>query len=294
MPDGRIIKTQNSFFFVKQGKKLISCKLRGKLKKERVNVYTGDYVNFQMLTEDTGVIEQLLPRKNLLHRPAIANIDQVVIVFSYSAPSPHPVLIDRFLVMAEWSKIPDVVLCFNKADLKSVSNTDNTLLLYKEMGYTVIETSAYTDEGITDLKNLLGNKVSVFAGPSGVGKSSLLNAVDSSLSLQVGNISEKIKRGKHTTRLAQLIPFSVGGDIVDTPGFSSLELVDIEAEKLAMYFREFKDYLGGCHYRACSHSHEPECSIKLAVENGNISEQRYQSYLRFLQEIKERKSEHIW
>lgn len=293
MPDGRIIKSQNSFFFVKQGDKLISCKLRGRFKKEHINVYTGDIVTYEMLTEDTGVIEQLLPRKNLLYRPAVANIDQIIIVFALTEPAPHPLLIDRFLVMAEWSEIPKIVLCFNKADINTISNMDNTLLLYREMGYTVIETSAHTGKGITDLKKLLDGQISVFAGPSGVGKSSLLNAVDSSLSLQVGDISDKIKRGKHTTRLAQLIPFSAGA-IVDTPGFSSLELGKIEAEKLASYFREFKDELGGCRYRACSHSHEPDCSIKIAVENGKISLQRYQSYLRILQEINERKSEHLW
>ena len=292
MPEGRVIKTQNSFFYVDNGSELISCKLRGKIKKGRQqNVVTGDRVEFSLLSAGSGVIERLLPRKNLLHRPQVANIDQVILVFAVSAPEPHPLLIDRFLVMAEWSGIKDIVLCFNKCDLADNPVLENILSFYSEIGYTVLEVSALEKKGITELKSLLDGKETVFAGPSGVGKSSLLNAVDESLGLQVGSISDKIKRGKHTTRLACLIPFGTDGVIADTPGFSSLDLSEIPAEKLAGYFPEFTDFLDGCRYRGCTHSHEPECSLKKAVEDKKISESRYQSYLRFLQEINERKNE---
>lgn len=290
MPEGRVIKTQNSFFYVKYGTELISCKLRGRFKKDRENVYTGDMVEFSLLTPGEGVIERLMPRKNLLHRPAVANIDQVVIEFAVTDPEPHPLLIDRFLVMAEWSGIPDIVLCFNKCDLTACSEMEYLLSFYRKIGYTVLEVSAQEKLGLAELRKLLSGKETVFAGPSGVGKSSLLNAVDEKLGLQTGTISDKIKRGKHTTRLACLMPYGEDGVIVDTPGFSSLDLTEIPAEDLAGYFPEFADYLTGCRFRGCLHSHEPECALKNAVEQGTVSSERYQSYLRFLQEIKERKN----
>lgn len=290
MPEGRVIKTQNSFFYVQYGTELISCKLRGRFKKDRENVYTGDMVEFSLLTPGEGVIERLLPRKNLLHRPAVANIDQVVIEFAVTDPEPHPLLIDRFLIMAEWSGIPDIVLCFNKCDLTACSEMEYLLSFYRKIGYTVLEVSAQEKLGLAELRKLLAGKETVFAGPSGVGKSSLLNAVDEKLGLQTGTISDKIKRGKHTTRLACLMPYGEDGVIVDTPGFSSLDLTEIPAEDLAGYFPEFADYLTGCRFRGCLHSHEPECALKNAVEQGTVSSERYQSYLRFLQEIKERKN----
>lgn len=290
MPEGRVIKTQNSFFYVKYRTELISCKLRGRFKKDRENVYTGDMVEFSLLTPGEGVIERLLPRKNLLHRPAVANIDQVVIEFAVTDPKPHPLLIDRFLIMAEWSGIPDIVLCFNKCDLTACSEMEYLLSFYRKIGYTVLEVSAQEKLGLAELRKLLAGKETVFAGPSGVGKSSLLNAVDEKLGLQTGTISDKIKRGKHTTRLACLMPYGEDGVIVDTPGFSSLDLTEIPAEDLAGYFPEFADYLTGCRFRGCLHSHEPECALKNAVEQGTVSSERYQSYLRFLQEIKERKN----
>ncbi len=281
MPEGRVIKTQNSFFYVKYGTELISCKLRGRFKKDRENVYTGDMVEFSLLTPGEGVIERLLPRKNLLHRPAVANIDQVVIEFAVTDPEPHPLLIDRFLIMAEWSGIPDIVLCFNKCDLTACSEMEYLLSFYRKIGYTVLEVSAQEKLGLTELRKLLAGKETVFAGPSGVGKSSLLNAVDEKLGLQTGTISDKIKRGKHTTRLACLMPYGEDGVIVDTPGFSSLDLTEIPAEDLAGYFPEFADYLTGCRFRGCLHSHEPECALKNAVEQGTVSSERYQSYLKF-------------
>lgn len=291
MPEGRVIKAQNSFFYVKCDNKLVSCKLRGRFKKEKLNVYIGDRVEFSFLGEDSGVVEKLLPRYNFLKRPPIANIDQVIIVFAAADPDPHPLLIDRFLVMAEWSGIKDIVICFNKADLVDNSILEKSLSIYRKIGYTVMKASAIEKKGISELKELLEGKETVFSGPSGVGKSSLVNAVDSTLQLQVGNISEKIKRGKHTTRLAQLMPYGDNGTVVDTPGFSSVDLSEIEAEELAGFFPEFREYLGGCRYRGCSHTHEPECSLKEAVSQGYVSDSRYQSYLRLLQEINERKHE---
>lgn len=293
MQQGRVIKALNSFYFVQCGENLISCKLRGRFKKERITVCIGDMVEFDLLSGNNGVIEKLLPRKNLLYRPMVANIDQVIIVFAAKNPDPHPLLIDRFLVMSEWSKIPEIVLCCNKTDLIRNSEMENPLIPYRKIGYTVIGISAIEQIGTDEIKQRLNGKVTVFAGPSGVGKSSLLNSIDKSFNLQVGEISDKIKRGKHTTRLAQLIPF-LDGAVVDTPGFSSLELTDIVPEALANYFKEFRPYLAGCYYRACTHSHEPDCVLKKALTDGKISEERYQSYLKLLKEILERKSERQW
>ena len=292
MQKGKVIKTYNSFYYVQSEGILVTCKLRGRFKKERCNVVTGDEVEFSPLDEQSGVIEKLLPRRNLLRRPSVANIDQVVLTFAAAEPDPHPLLVSRFLVLAEWSAIPEIVLCLNKTDLIDETALQAVMSLYGNIGYTVLAVSAKKEEGLSALREQLAGRVSVFAGPSGVGKSSLRNAMDSSLQLQTGAISDKIKRGRHTTRLAQLMPLSGGGFIVDTPGFSSFELERIDPQSLAGYFPEFRPYLTGCHYRGCTHSHEPGCLVKQAVNEGRIASLRYDAYLNILQEIAERKREY--
>lgn len=287
MLEGRVIKAYNSFFYVATSEGLISSKLRGKFKKTRksTGVVPGDRVAVELLPDGTGVIERLLPRMNLLRRPAVANLTQVVLTFAAAQPDLHPLLLNRFLVLAEWSGIEKIILCINKMDLY-VGDGASFLALYEDIGYPVLRVSAHTGEGLAALREHLCGETSVFAGPSGVGKSSLMNAIDPSLALQTGEVSDKIKRGRHTTRVAELLPYA-GGYVVDTPGFSAMELTELDTAVLPDCFPEFRPYLGHCRFQPCSHSHEPDCAVKAAVASGAIAEGRYQAYLSILSEIKE-------
>ncbi|MDO4203337.1 MAG: ribosome small subunit-dependent GTPase A [Selenomonadaceae bacterium] len=296
---GTVIRTQNSFYYIVPqldgdrfeitDKPPISCKLRGVFKKNREIVTIGDKVEYTLLPDGSGVIEKLLPRRSLMRRPMVANIDKAFLVFAAKEPDPHPLLVDRFLVLAEWSGIKEVTICFNKIDL-----VDEDVLLqlkerYERIGYEVLLLSAINSANIDELRNKLIDSISVFAGPSGVGKSSLGNAIDGELDLATGGLSDKIQRGKHTTRLARLMPVKVGGYIVDTPGFSSLDLTEIEPVELAGYFPEFRKHISDCRYRGCLHQHErtSDCGVKSAVETGEIDNIRYTSYLSILNDINE-------
>ena len=289
MPTAQVIKMYNGFYYLQVAgqKELLSCRLRGRIKRNKGAVVTGDYVEYQMLEDGTGVIESCLPRRTLLKRPAVANIDQVLITFAARQPDLNQLLLNRFLVLAEWSGIPEIVICINKCDL--LEEKADFLQDYVQAGYKLLMVSAQEGQGIQKLKNLLTGRVTVFAGPSGVGKSSLLNAVDSNLELATGKISDKIKRGKHTTRAACLLPLPEGGTVVDTPGFSAAELENIDKVQLAHYFPEFRPYIEKCYYNTCTHSHEPDCAVKEAVEAGAICQARYEAYLNILQTINERK-----
>lgn len=286
-----MIKAYNSFYYVQTGEKLVTCRLRGNIKKKWCKVTAGDFVAFETLPDQTGIIEQRLPRRNVLYRPEVANIDQVVLTFAAVQPDLHPLLLNRFLVLAEWSGIPEIIICINKIELLPVGQQNDFLAAYAAIGYPVLRVSARERQGIASLQQRLTDKVTVFAGPSGVGKSTLLNAMDETLMLTTGKISDKIKRGRHTTRIARLLPFA-GGFIADTPGFSSVALEGIEQTSLAGFFPEFRPFLGGCHYNTCTHSHEPQCAIKQAVGEGSITEERYEAYLTIFKEIKERKKEY--
>ena len=289
MPTAQVIKMYNGFYYlqVTGQEELLSCRLRGRIKRNKGAVVTGDYVEYQMLEDGTGVIESCLPRRTLLKRPAVANIDQVLITFAARQPDLNQLLLNRFLVLAEWSGIPEIVICINKCDL--LEEKADFLQDYVQAGYKLLMVSAQEGQGIQELKNLLTGRVTVFAGPSGVGKSSLLNAVDSNLELATGKISDKIKRGKHTTRAACLLPLPEGGTVVDTPGFSAAELENIDKAQLAHYFPEFRPYIEKCYYNTCTHSHEPDCAVKEAVAAGAICQARYEAYLNILQTINERK-----
>ena len=289
MPTAQVIKMNNGFYYLQVAgqEELLSCRLRGRIKRNKGAVVTGDYVEYQMLEDGTGVIESCLPRRTLLKRPAVANIDQVLITFAARQPDLNQLLLNRFLVLAEWSGIPEIVICINKCDL--LEEKADFLQDYVQAGYKLLMVSAQEGQGIQELKNLLTGRVTVFAGPSGVGKSSLLNAVDSNLELATGKISDKIKRGKHTTRAACLLPLPEGGTVVDTPGFSAAELENIDKAQLAHYFPEFRPYIEKCYYNTCTHSHEPDCAVKEAVEAGAICQARYEAYLNILQTINERK-----
>lgn len=289
MPTAQVIKMYNGFYYLQVAgqEELLSCRLRGRIKRNKGAVVTGDYVEYQMLEDGTGVIESCLPRRTLLKRPAVANIDQVLITFAARQPDLNQLLLNRFLVLAEWSGIPEIVICINKCDL--LEEKADFLQDYVQAGYKLLMVSAQEGQGIQELKNLLTGRVTVFAGPSGVGKSALLNAVDSNLELATGKISDKIKRGKHTTRAACLLPLPEGGTVVDTPGFSAAELENIDKAQLAHYFPEFRPYIEKCYYNTCTHSHEPDCAVKEAVAAGAICQARYEAYLNILQTINERK-----
>ena len=283
---GRVIKFYNSFFFVRIGNELIPCKLRGLLKRDKKvgsAVCVGDFVEISRLKDKSGVIENVQSRRNFLIRPPVANVDRVILTFAFDAPKLHPLLLNRFLVLAEKSALDEIIICVNKLDLAAA---ENFLSEYESL-YKVLRVSAATGAGIDELREILSSGVTVFAGPSGVGKSSLLNAVDKNLKLKVGSVSEKILRGKHTTRVAELIEFS-NGFLVDTPGFSAVDLIEAGLDKnnLRHCFKEFAEFADGCKFRnVCSHSHEPDCGVKAAVERGEILRERYESYLTLLAEV---------
>ena len=283
---GRVIKFYNSFFFVKAGNEVIPCKLRGLLKRDKkigsaVNV--GDFVEISRLKDKSGVIESVQLRRNILIRPPVANVDRVILTFAVDAPKLHPLLLNRFLVLAEKSELAEIIICVNKIDLAE----DKNFLAEYEPLYKILRVSAMTGEGVDALKKILSEGVTVFAGPSGVGKSSLLNAIDKNLKLKVGKVSEKILRGKHTTRVSELIEFG-GGFLADTPGFSAVDLVEAGLDKKNLWhcFKEFAQFAESCKFlNGCSHSHEPDCGVKAAVERGEILRERYESYLTLLEEV---------
>ena len=290
MGEGTIIAGVSSFYDVYQQGTVTRCKARGLFRKENITPVIGDRVRFS----EQGYLEEILPRKNQLLRPAAANVDQVVIVFAVKNPNPQYPLLDRFLVESAQQSI-QAVICLNKWDLKEDDQADEMSAVYESAGYPVIHTSAYGREGIGELRQMLEGKVTVFTGPSGVGKSSLLNAVDSRLVLQTGQLSEKVQRGRNTTRHAKLIPLDSGnGFVADTPGFTSLHLEHIPYADLGQYYPEFLPWLGNCRFTGCSHISEPDCGVKLGVQRGEISEQRYDSYAELYQEIRCQQESNRW
>jgi len=290
MPEGKIIKALSGFYYVWSEGKYIQCRGRGVFRKNKVTPLVGDEVVFQAENETDGYILEVKQRKNELVRPPIANVDQAILVFSSVEPAFSTTLLDRFLVLVEFNHI-EPLICITKMDLVS---EDEGLKMqefrdhYEAIGYPVILTSSETETGIAQLKPYLKEKISVFAGQSGVGKSSLLNAIRPDLELKTNEISSHLGRGKHTTRHVELI--SIGdGLIADTPGFSSLDFTDIEVENLNYCFPEIERASENCKFRGCLHLSEPKCAVKEAVEEGKIPSYRYEHYKEFLQEIKDRK-----
>lgn len=284
--EGRIVKIHGGFSTVKTASgEQFQCHIRGRIKKTSAYLLVGDMVRFSVAS-GMGVIEQILPRLNELSRPQVANIHQLVSILSVHSPNPDWGLLNRQLVLAEINHTMPVI-CVNKVDLASKSDLDdlrNTLSLFP---YDYIFTSALSGEGIEKLCAILKNRVSVFAGQSGVGKSTLLNRIGPILKLKTGELSLKGKRGKHTTRNVELLSLSFGGEVVDTPGFSKLEfeLEDKDTLSLDSYFPEMKGYFPGCRFRNCNHQKEPGCAVIKAVENGLISPLRYQTYHLLLNEL---------
>ena len=286
MIEGIIVKGVGGFYYVKTEEDIIECRARGIFREENLTPLIGDKVLIRISDEDnTGYIEKIQPRKSQLIRPPVANVTQVIIVMSIKKPNINPWLLDKFIVMAERENL-NILICINKIDLDPEKGQE-LIDIYKDIGYNVIGTSAKEKIGIDKLRENLKNNVSVFAGPSGVGKSSLLNAVNRDFKLKTGDVSAKTRRGKHTTRHVELLELDKTAYVLDTPGFGSLHLNFIEdVIELRDYFLEIKRFGLNCKFISCLHENEPDCEVKRQVELGNIQESRYNSYLDFLQEIR--------
>ena len=266
------------------------CKAKGIFRKENQKPLVGDDVEIQILDreEKEGSITSILPRRNSLIRPAVANVDQAFVIFAAENPKPNLMLLDRFLIMMEREGIP-AVICFNKKDLGSPEELEVLYETYAGCGYQVILSSVNLGEGVEEIRQILQGKTTVVAGPSGVGKSSLTNLMQEDVQMETGEISKKLKRGRHTTRHSQVIPVAENTYLVDTPGFTSLYLTDMEEQELKDYFREFQQYEGKCRFQGCRHIHEPGCAVKEALENQKISRIRYEDYLGLYEELKEKR-----
>ena len=288
---GKIVKGIAGFYYVHVVESgLYECKAKGVFRKEKIKPLVGDMVEMDVLdeTEKKGNIVDILPRKNELIRPAVANIDQALVVFAVTKPKPHFNLLDRFLIMMESKDIP-VILCFNKKDIATEPEIQQLKDIYETCGYNIVFTSAIEEENVSQLKELLKGKTTAIAGPSGVGKSSLINIIQPDAKMETGTISEKIERGKHTTRHSELIWIEDDTYIMDTPGFSSLYTNDFEKEELKFYFTEFAPFEGQCRFQGCDHVHEPGCAVKEALEEGKIHPVRYENYLEMYKELKEKR-----
>ena len=288
---GKIVKGIAGFYYVHVVESgVYECKAKGIFRKEKIKPLVGDNVRIEILEEEekTGNIVDILPRSNELIRPAAANIDQALVVFSVLKPAPHFNLLDRFLVMMESKGLP-VVLCFNKTDIADEPQVDMLRAVYEGCGYPLLFVSARDGQDIGRVKHLLKGKTTAVAGPSGVGKSTLINALNPEAQMETGAISQKIERGRHTTRHSELFPVGEDSYIMDTPGFSSLYVNDFEKEELKYYFPEFAEYEGSCRFHGCDHVHEPGCLVKQAVEEGKIHHIRYEDYTEMYEELKSRR-----
>lgn len=279
MGEGRIGKALSGYYYVEADGETVTCRARGKFRLDGTSPLVGDRVRFETGPDGSGVVREILPRRNWFVRPAVANIDVLVMVAAAVNPVTDPFLIDRVSVLALHHDC-GFLLCVNKADL---DRGDALLGLYAGTGFPVIRTSAVTGEGVEALRAALAGRVCAFTGNSGVGKSSLLNAMEPGLSLRTGEVSDRLGRGRHTTRHVELFPLSGGGAIADTPGFGSFDVEQMEtvrAESLQYCFPEFAPYLGTCRFADCAHRHEPGCAVLQAVQDGRIAATRHASYVR--------------
>lgn len=282
---GTIVKALSGFYYVDCGGDIITCRARGKFRHEGVSPLVGDRVEIAHLGGSTGSVERILERKNAFSRPAVANMDMLVMIAAGVNPVTDPFLIDRVAAIAE-RKHCEPVICVNKCDLEPC---DGLCALYRQAGFTVVQVSAKTGTGISELSEVVAGKCVVFTGNSGVGKSSILNALDSRLEIETGEVSSKLGRGRHTTRHVELFRLSNGALVADTPGFASFDTEVPELlnkEELATAFREFRPYLDGCRFVGCAHIKEKGCSVLQALQEGKISASRHQSYVRLYEVAK--------
>lgn len=297
---GKIIKGIAGFYYVyveetKEAKEnatggtLYECKAKGTFRKQKIKPLVGDTVDIAVLDEEKhiGNVERILPRKNELIRPAVSNIDMALVIFASAKPDPNFNLLDRFLCMMEYQHVP-VTICFNKKDLITPQKQQELKSIYEPAGYRLMFTSTKTGEGIDGIKRILEGRTTTVAGPSGVGKSSIINCLQDDVQMETGHISEKIERGKHTTRHSEIVPIKDGTYIMDTPGFSSMDVPGFKKEDLWTCYPEFVEYEPYCRFQGCSHINEPDCGVKEALSDGKISQVRYDNYKLLYEELKNR------
>lgn len=287
---GKIIRGIGGFYYIYTGSAVYECRAKGIFRKDHQKPLPGDLVEIAVLDEEKklGNIEEILPRKNVLIRPAVANVDQALVIFALASPKPNFNLLDRFLVMMEKQGVP-VRICFNKKDLTDAGTIEEIRRRYAGSGYELLFISAKQEEGVEKVRGLLRGKTTTVAGPSGVGKSSLINRLQSEIFMETGTLSEKIERGRHTTRHTELMPVEADTYILDTPGFSSVELTGMEKEELGLYFPEIRDRADGCRFAGCAHLTEPDCMVRQALSDGGISPERYETYRSFYEDLKKRR-----
>ena len=288
---GKIMKGIAGFYYVGVAESgVYECKAKGIFRKDKIKPLVGDDVEIEVLNEEEklGNIVKILPRRSELIRPAVANIDQALVIFAAREPKPNLSLLDRFLVIMEKQDVP-VIICFNKQDLCDEEEVGRLKEIYEACGYPVVLASAKQGEGIEEIKSRLRGKTTTVAGPSGVGKSSLTNLLQNEVQMETGEISKKLGRGRHTTRHSQIIQIEEDTWLYDTPGFTSFYVEEIEKEELRFYFREFSKYEGTCRFQGCTHTHEPGCMVKNALEEGKISKERYENYIELYGELKEKR-----
>lgn len=290
MTEGIIIKGIAGFYYVfVENQGIYECKAKGIFRNQKIKPLVGDRVEIEILdeAEKTGNIMEIRERSSELIRPAVANVDQALVIFAAAKPKPNLSLLDRYLIMMDCQGM-ETIICFNKKDEVSEEETERLARIYSGCKSKVLFLSALNGEGVEELRQLLKGHTTTVAGPSGVGKSTLINHLVPGADMQTGRISKKIDRGKHTTRHSELFRMEAGSYIFDTPGFSSLELPDMEKEELRYHFPEFAEYEGKCRFQGCVHGNEPDCGVKAAVKEGRISKERYESYQMLFKELQER------
>ena len=288
---GKIIRGISGFYYVHTGKTgVYTCKAKGIFRKLQIKPLVGDEVELSVLEEEKkeGNVDKILPRKNTLIRPAVANIDQALVIFAAVKPQPNFNLLDRFLIMMQQQELP-CILCFNKTDLITAEEREKIRRIYEPGGYRILFTSTKDGTGLSELRALLQGRTTTVAGPSGVGKSSLINLLQPKVQMETGEISKKIERGRHTTRHSELIRIAEQTYIMDTPGFSSLSLFNLEKEQLCSFYPEFEQYAHACRFQGCVHVQEPDCAVKEALSEGKIDPIRYENYKLLYEELKEQK-----